>query len=310
MGIMQDGLHQIGLKDLQKHFPNPISDNLSDDFYISEIESGEARPLLEEPCRFNGYMATFCLSGSICVEVDLKQYRISENTVLVTIPGNIVRVSKEEAGDGGHFITMAVSQNFISSFRLDLSHLLKESLDILHNPCFSIRPHEREVLDRYFELISTLIAANPKDLKEILRNIVSSALYYAGSVWSVRLGETPRIDAKTEGSPRAKLIFESFIRLVMEYHTQERGMAFYADRLCLSPKYLSRLIRDVSGKSGPDWIDSFVILEAKNMLKNSEMPVKQIVYRLHFSNSSVFYKYFKAHTGLTPSAYRGQPSDK
>lgn len=306
---MQGSLHQIGLKDLQKHFPNPISDNLSDDFYISEIESGEARPLLEAPCRFDGYMATFCLSGSISIEVDLKKYRIRENTILFTIPGNIVRVSKEQAGEGGHFVTIAVSQDFLSSFRLDFSRLLKESLDILHNPCFSIRPDEREVFNGYFGLISSLIAANPKDLKEILRNIVSSALYYAGSVWSMRLGETPRIEAETGSTPRSKLVFESFIRLVMEYHDRERGMAFYADRLCLSPKYLSKLIREVSGKSGPEWIDSFVILEAKNMLKNSEMPVKEIVYRLHFSNSSVFYKYFKSHTGLTPSAYRGQPSD-
>ena len=72
----------------------------------------------------------------------------------------------------------------------------------------------------------------------------------------------------------------------------------------MTPKYLSKLIKQTSGRSAPQWIDGFVILEAKNMLRYSEIPIKEIVYRLNFPNQSVFYKYFKMHTGMTPSAYR------
>jgi YesN/AraC family two-component response regulator len=81
-------------------------------------------------------------------------------------------------------------------------------------------------------------------------------------------------------------------------------MSFYASKLCLTPKYLSKLIKQASGRSAPDWIDSFVILEAKNMLKYSDISIKEIVYKLHFANQSVFYKFFKSHTGITPSEYR------
>ena len=81
-------------------------------------------------------------------------------------------------------------------------------------------------------------------------------------------------------------------------------MAFYADKLCLTPKYLSKLIKQASGRSAPDWIDEFVILEAKNLLKYTDLAIKEIVYKLHFPNQSVFFKFFKAHTGLTPSDYR------
>jgi len=66
----------------------------------------------------------------------------------------------------------------------------------------------------------------------------------------------------------------------------------------------SKLIKQVSGRSAPDWIDSFVILEAKNMLKYTDDSIKEIVFKLHFPNPSVFYKFFKAHTGMTPSEYR------
>ena len=81
-------------------------------------------------------------------------------------------------------------------------------------------------------------------------------------------------------------------------------MAFYADKLCLTPKYLSKLIKQASGRSAPDWIDDFVILEAKNLLKYTDLTIKEIVYKLHVPNPSVFFKFFKAHTGLTPSEYR------
>ena len=91
-----------------------------------------------------------------------------------------------------------------------------------------------------------------------------------------------------------------------DYHTSERNMAFYADKLCLTPKYLSKLVKSVSGRSAPDWIDAFVILEAKNMLKYSDLSIKEIVCKLNFPNQSVFYKFFKSHAGKTPSQYRNE----
>ena len=111
-------------------------------------------------------------------------------------------------------------------------------------------------------------------------------------------------NSDSQRSARLNQIFERFIALVNEYHCSERGMAFYADKLCLTPKYLSTLIKQASGRSAPDWIDDFVILEAKNLLKYTDLAIKEIVYKLHFPNQSVFFKFFKAHTGLTPSEYR------
>jgi AraC-like DNA-binding protein len=113
-----------------------------------------------------------------------------------------------------------------------------------------------------------------------------------------------RKNTETERTARLNQVFERFIALVNEYHCSERGMAFYADKLCLTPKYLSKLIKQASGKSAPEWIDNFVILEAKNLLKYTNLAIKEIVFQLHFPNQSVFYKFFKAHTGMTPSEYR------
>ncbi len=64
------------------------------------------------------------------------------------------------------------------------------------------------------------------------------------------------------------------------------------------------MVKQASGRSGPEWIDAFVILEAKNLLKYTDKPVKEIVWQLNFPNPSVFNKFFKLHTGQTPSEYR------
>ena len=81
-------------------------------------------------------------------------------------------------------------------------------------------------------------------------------------------------------------------------------MSFYARQLNITPKYLSSVVKEVSGKTAAKWIDESVILEAKSLLKYSGMSIQEIAYCLNFPNQSFFGKYFRSHTGMTPSAYR------
>ncbi|MBQ2297918.1 MAG: AraC family transcriptional regulator, partial [Bacteroidaceae bacterium] len=86
--------------------------------------------------------------------------------------------------------------------------------------------------------------------------------------------------------------------------TQNRSITFYADKLCISPKYLSSVVHSVSGKYATDWINQCVILEAKNMLKKEGASIKDVSNYLNFANQSFFAKYFKQHTGYTPKEYK------
>ena len=103
---------------------------------------------------------------------------------------------------------------------------------------------------------------------------------------------------------RADEILEKFLRLLADCHARERSVSYYADKLSLSPKYFSKMVKDASGRSVPEWIDTYVLLEAKRYLKESGLSIKQIVYQLHFPDQPSFTKYFKAHTGLTPAQFR------
>ena len=95
-----------------------------------------------------------------------------------------------------------------------------------------------------------------------------------------------------------------FIKLVHEHHTRERSVGFYAGKLFISPKYLSLLVKEATGRSAAEWIDEFVILEAKNLLRFSGKNVQQVSYELNFANQSSFGKYFKHLTGMSPTEYQ------
>ena len=83
-------------------------------------------------------------------------------------------------------------------------------------------------------------------------------------------------------------------------------MGFYARQLCITPKYLTTLIKRISGLSVSEWIDNYVIIEAKTLLKYSTMSIQEIAYYLNFPNQSFFGSYFKHNTGMSPSQYKAQ----
>ena len=102
---------------------------------------------------------------------------------------------------------------------------------------------------------------------------------------------------------RQEEIFQRFISEVETYYRRERSVKFYADLLCISPKYLSSVIYKVSQKLAGEWIDAYVILEAKTLLKSERLTVQQISERLNFPNQSFFGKFFKRCSGMSPKEY-------
>ena len=164
----------------------------------------------------------------------------------------------------------------------------------------------RGYFEDYLKLIGKLANSELPMYKDAVRSLISSMVSIAAGQWIADINRLrdEKVVKLNSRSEHKTLTFRQFIKLVSENYTQQRQVIFYADQLCMSPKYLSKLVKDVSGKSALEWIDSYVLLEAKHLLKYSDMPIKEIVFRLNFSNQTVFYKYFKAHTGMTPTDYR------
>lgn len=95
-----------------------------------------------------------------------------------------------------------------------------------------------------------------------------------------------------------------FLHMVLEDHSPDKDVAYYAEKLGVSPKYLTTLIRSISGHSARDWIVRYMLIEIKSLLRESSMDLKSIAARLHFPDQSTLSRFFRHYTGMTPSKYR------
>lgn len=305
MAYNTDKMNTISLAQFRKLFP--VSDCLSmgDDLSVINVRYDSGLRVLSHPSRFDGYLAFFCISGHLRMMINLTEFDVVENSLFINLPCNIIRVSKldPDQKDKLHFIVVAMTRDYMSGLKMDINKLIERSMFILKSPCFILNEEEKKVAKEYLKLAREVLRSSLRYKRECISSLLSSIFYLAGGMMEQRISESGAVsDMRT--SDRSKVIFDRFINLVTEHHMTERGMAFYADRLCITPKYLSKLVKNATGQSAPEWIDAYVILEAKNMLKYSDLPVKEVVSRLNFPNSSSFHKFFKAKTGMTPVQYR------
>ena len=302
---MMEQYLELDIRELRRLFPGQrINDNLADDLFLAELAYSDRMDVMQYPCRFDGFLVFLCYEGSFEVDINLHTYPVQAGSMLVYIPGNIVRVSQINPAEKGsvRFAVAAISHELITSTRMDFKKLYEESLRVLENPGLLLNEDEMALCRKYFDLITDVSSRPLPNIREAVVSLISSTFYWAGSLWMKRVTEAQRLSGGK--SAHARMVLEDFLKLVQEHHTQERGLAFYAEKLFLTPKYLSKLIKNVSGRSAHAWIDSFVILEAKNLLKYSDLPIKQIVSELNFPNQTTFYRFFKTQTGMTPTEYR------
>ena len=137
--------------------------------------------------------------------------------------------------------------------------------------------------------------------KEVVMGLMQGFFFELCNIFT---NHAPANATTMKNKSRKEYIFERFYESLVESYQSERSVKFYADQLCLTPKHLSGVVKEVSGKTVGEWIDELVILEAKALLNSSSMNIQEIADRLNFANQSFFGKYFKHYTGMSPKGYR------
>lgn len=301
---MSKGLWNINISQIGTKIEGKDAMNLDGDFILKEVKYDEFHDFMRHPMRFDGYLGLFCISGSFSVELNMRRYKVAPNSFLVCVPGYIISLPdpEEALSSKPHFVVVAMSRDYIPSIKIDITKIWGEGMRVLETPVITMEKKENELCKKFMSLALDVMRSDLPDKREAISHLIASSMIVFGQMWMRKISNAKQ--TAPPASSRDKMVFEQFLRMVTEYHTSQRGMNFYAERMNLTPKYLSKLIKRASGRSAPDWIDSFVVLEAKNMLKYSDAPIKEIVFKLNFVNQSVFYKFFKSHTGMTPSEYR------
>ncbi|MCT4645498.1 MAG: AraC family transcriptional regulator [Carboxylicivirga sp.] len=276
---------------------NNIGSGLGSEIVITS-QVHEYINLFKFPVRIDAILLLVCAKGSVDFSVNLKKVTVVENMYFVGLPENTFGL--DTISDDFKGYAMLISMDYLRSISLDLKDVMPYYAYIRIQSCFKMDAAKVMVIAQYFELLSVLLndeLGNRKD--EVVKGLIISMI----NKLSNDLDEMgiPSINIKTKSK---EYYFMKFMELLLLNFREQHSVGFYSKKIGLSPKYLSALMKDVSGSSASDWINNYIVLEAKTLLKYSDMSIMQIADYLNFPNQSFFSKYFKHHVSKTPKQYR------
>ena len=288
---------------IKQMVPSGISLGIGDDFFITRLQEKPQYAYLQYPFRVDCYLAAYCVEGSVNCSVNLTDYHLTTGTLLLITPGNILRISQPDELDRNLRVTLiCVSASYISNIGINPSKVLVEAVEVLRDPCIHLSDDEAEMLHKYVNLALDITKTDSQFVKESIGGLVSSVFYqFAGFLANSKRREDMEKPVRTT---RQRQMLEQFMKLAINDHAREHLVGYYADKMCVTPKYLSKIVKETSGRSVPDWLSELLILDAKNMLRHTDMTIKEISARLYFPSQSFFFRFFKNHTGQTPTQYR------
>lgn len=254
------------------------------------------------PCRLDAIVIVLCTAGRAKAMINLKECDVEPHMLAVNLPENITQVVWVSDDFQGHIVV--VSQEFLRSVHIDLRNTISLYMYIKDHPIFRLDEPTVSLLTRFHRLIQDSVEEISAPWagsmhQEVVNGLVCTFMYRCCEL----LNNIPLEDARTVKS-RREVLFRQFIELLNQYHGEERSVGFYADKMHITPKYMSSLMKEMTGRTAAEWIDEYVILEAKTLLKYSGLSIQEVAYRLNFSTQSFFGKYFKQHTGMSPGQYK------
>lgn len=246
-----------------------------------------------QPYRLQEGRIAIITNGRARVLINLIEYVFRPNYISLIAPGSIIQIIETSQDFDAHM--MAIEQNFlpVSGKEEFFAHFLQRKKNLL----LPLTSTEQVQIENFITVMWDVLQ-EPVFRKEVIQHLLAGLLY--------NIEYIAKNKGQSESSPLTHQndIFQRFISLVNTYSKTERNVSFYADKLCLTPRYLNTVIRQASQQTVMDWINQSIILEAKVLLKHSNRLVYQISDELNFPNPSFFSKFFKRMTGMTPQEYQ------
>jgi len=241
-------------------------------------------------------LVMICRQGEINLQVNLEEIRVGKNDVLIMVPGTIgesVNMSRD-----CRMAIMAIPEEAYPLL-MKMEHSLKFREHMSRPLHFHYSDAEMSHIVMLYRMMRSVVKMNLPYSKEILMNYMEAVAYFTITKLEKEVNEEVK-------KQRGDMLFHQFMDEVRRNYTTERQLSFYADKLCITCKYLSRIVKQHSGRQPSEWVRDYVILEAKALLRQNDLSVQQISDKLNFPNPSFFGKYFKAVVGCSPRQYQLQ----
>ena len=235
---------------------------------IELLDSGSILKGLRFPHKIKDVTQIVITAGQFSCLVDFRMWSLKAPAVALFLPGQVVEsidLNEDFAGFG-----MVMNKAFTDSLNLPVS--LQERLFIKDTQFYSVS-------------------------EEVIRHLFSAHYYGLGYYMHGLQSQPAAMTVQQEKCER-------FMTLVAENFKTQRDIGFYADKLCVTSKYLSTMLKQETGMTALDWIERHVVLYAKSCLSSTSMTIQEISDDLDFPSQSVFGKYFKRVEGMSPKAYR------
>lgn len=235
--------------------------------------------------------------GKCTIELDLKKYTLAEQSCVVALPNQIARIS--DISKDIKFICAACSLPMVEELMTHVNEAFSLIIKAKQQPLLKLNPIEYGNIQQSFNFLIAKIRSsgqNPYNL-QIVQNALLTLAYEC-------VGILTKSDNVEPPSSKKEALFNSFINLISQHHKQEHSVTYYAAKLFITPKYLTRVVEEISHKPAKRWIDEYIALEAKMMLRSTQKTVQEISDELNFPDMSFFGKFFKRMVGMSPKAYR------
>lgn len=237
-----------------------------------------------------------CTGGRKELQINFADYTLTPGSLAFIYPNSMWRSLATSSDFEAHYFSIQGTSAKEWNAFIDLDTVFSLSSYIAKHPHTQLSLDETQVMTQYLNLLKSRYEANAQAI--IIRFILSAFTLELNRIFTAR-----------EKSDRSKIsrqedILWKFLTLLKQYHKEERTVNFYADKMCISPKHLSSVIKQMSHKTAHEIIADFVTMTAKRLLKTTTMSIQEISDELNFANQSFFGKFFKQNTGQSPSAYR------
>lgn len=286
-------MRDIDTNSIRTKFPNEY--NIDNEFLLYDQTTG--LPQIEENSRLHCLVLAICTAGEINYTIDTVPHKVEAGDIIIASEGQVI--GNYTASSDCNGVCLVISYDFFQEIVSGIRELSALFLFAKKHPVFRVNKQKTEELLSYIKLVKEKLKDTQHSFRrEMIASFIKVMIYDMCNV----ISQIQQLE-KNNGT-RAEIIFADFIRMVERDFRHERRVSAYANKLFLTPKYLSETIKSVSQRTPSEWIEYYVMLEIRVLLKNSRMSIKEIAKKLNFPNQSFLGKYFKEHYGMSPSQYR------
>ena len=272
-----------------------ISDNMDEVYMARETIS-------------SSFIAFYCEKGALQFSIEEKKYTAKEGDLVACTPRNIIDLYMRSPDLEGKVICMGESlydETMPSVFHID-PNWWKKFLHLRQNPVMHATEFQSKLFMAYFNLLKTYMEDSDNPYRQRIIKLTSQAaaveILHELDNWNPPEEESTG-QAKQEASQKDRL-FQRFISLLSRPANTEREVRTYAEQLLVTPKYLSAVCKEKSGRTAMNWITESTVANIKYYLLQTDLSVKEIAFKLDFPDVSFFCKYVKKHLGQAPMEYR------